>query len=143
MKNEIDVIDLKQRFGQRYKIAKDPAAENQRNPDPMYWIMPCKFGEIFPYGGDFLAVMVISSKIANQMRNWPELEVTQDAEDAVIFKFHVDHFEKVAKRVGAKKKKRVAQSSLSNLIPGCGLDAILKSTSKKRPKSGQESTQRG
>ena len=55
-----------------------------------------------------MAVMVFSIEVANKMRDWKELSITQDAEDAVIFKFHVDHFKKVARRVVPKKKCSVA-----------------------------------
>lgn len=108
------VIDLREQFGDRYHIVVDPAKQS-RNRDPMYWIIPCKFGEIYPYGGEHLAVMVTSIRIANEMREWPELRVHQDADDAVVFVFHVDHFQTVSDRVRARKKKRLSPEHLAKL----------------------------
>ena len=63
-----------------------------------------------------LAVMVTSIRLANTMRDWPELTVHQDADDAVVFKFHVDHFQKVADRVGAKKKRKLSEGHKRKLL---------------------------
>lgn len=102
------LINLKEKFSE-YQIIRDPAAKYAKKVDPMYWNIKCQYGEIFPYGGDYLAVMVTGVRIANQMRKWPELEITQDAEDAVIFKFHIKHHKKVFKKVQAKKKKVLSE----------------------------------
>ena len=116
---DVPVIDIRKRFGHKYRIVTDPAVgkyASHDKVDPMYWIIPCKYGEIFPFGHDYLAVMVTSIIVANRMRGWPELEVTQDADDAVIFKFHVDHFDKVAKRVIARYKRQPTEEQKKQII---------------------------
>jgi len=125
-------------FGEKYRIKKDSAISNRRKVDPMYYIIPCKYGEIFPYGGDFLAAMVTSIRIANEVRSWSELEVTQDADDAVIFKFHVKHFEKVADRIMARKKKRLSKEHREKLATS-NMKFRFKPASDSS-KSGQDST---
>jgi hypothetical protein len=103
----MDCIDLRTRFGERYRVVVEESA-GRGNRDPWYWIVPGKYGKIYPHGGEHLAVMVTSTRVANSMRLWPELEVTQDAEDAVCFKLHVDHFRKVASRVRGKTRRRLS-----------------------------------
>ena len=106
-----NLINLKEKFGDKYRITKDPAVEKgTKKVDPIYWIIPCRLGEIFPYGGKYLAVMVTKPRIAQQMKKWKELEVTQDAEDAVIFKFHVKDFDKIAERVLPHKRPKISNS---------------------------------
>jgi hypothetical protein len=102
-------IDLKRMFGQRYRIKTDPAATSQ-NADPWLWIIFCKNkGEIYPAGGDDLMVMSKTDcNATREMRKWPELRVHQDASDFVVFRFNVKHFDKVAKQVGAKRKRQMS-----------------------------------
>ena len=88
-------VDLRERFGSRYRIrADESAACPSRNTDPWLWIVPCQYGEIYPYGGQHLCVLVKSAKVANEMRSWPELNLLQDSDDAVVFRFDVGVFGK-------------------------------------------------
>lgn len=107
-------IDLQKRYGDRYRIARDPSA-GSRNRDAWLWTIPCKHGEIYPYGGEHLAAMVTATRVANQMRRWSELEVIQDADDAVAFRFNVEHFEKVADRLGARIRRQYSPEALERM----------------------------
>lgn len=109
------VLDVRELFSDHYKIKVDPVVDGCRKIDPMYFIVPCKYGEIYPFGGAELAVMVTAIRVANEMRGWPELQVHQDGDDAVVFRFRVDHFQKVAARVGARKKRRISDEHLRKL----------------------------
>ena len=51
-----ECIDLKGRFGSRYRVEYEESYEAQYRPgartrDPWLMIIPCRFGHIFPYGG--------------------------------------------------------------------------------------------
>jgi len=108
-------LNIKQNFSQ-YRIACDPAADKSKEGDPWYWIIVCKHGEIYLHGKETMAAMVKSSAVANQMKKWPELDITQEADDAVIFKFHIRDFEKVAKRMVARKRRRLSPEVRQKLI---------------------------
>ena len=84
-------------------------------PIPGFWIVPCQYGEIYPYGGQQLCVLVKSAKVANEMRSWPELSLLQDTDDAVVFRFDVGVFEKVAERVGAKKRRQASTVTMKKI----------------------------
>jgi hypothetical protein len=119
---EVACIDLKQQFGKRYKIGVEESVEcPSYNTDPWYWEILCRIGpkkwksRIYSYGGEYLAVMVTSNVIANRMRSWPELEVVQDADDAVVFKFHADHLDEVARAVGARTRRRLSPENRKKL----------------------------
>lgn len=109
-KSEIPIIDLKNRYGKKYKIRFDKSAADMPDPDLMYQIIPCRYGEIYAYDHEYLAAMANSMRIANEMRSWPELEIILDAGDAVIFKFHVDHFDKVAQKIKARQKYSISDA---------------------------------
>jgi hypothetical protein len=110
-------VDLKNVFGRRYKIRADPSA-GPRNIDPWYWVIPCRLGEIYPYGGELLCALVRKGRISESIRSWPELTILQDADDAVVFRFHVDNFEKVAERVGARKRRQVSSETMKRIGAG-------------------------
>lgn len=105
-------INLRELYADKYQITVDPAAEGKRNIDPMYFIIPCKLGEIYPFGGEYLAVLINRPKTGNKLRNMPELTVHQLAYDAIVFKFHVRDFDKIAKIVGAKRKRQVTSERM-------------------------------
>ncbi len=111
----MNCIDLKGHFGKQYKVGVEESADHPSyNTDLWYWEILCRIGQkkwksvIYPYGSEYLAVMVTSMIIANRMREWPELEVIQDADDAVVFKFHADHLCKVVKAVGARTRRKLS-----------------------------------
>lgn len=118
----MNCIDLKQRFGKRYKIGVEESVEQpSRNIDPWYWEIPCRLGpknwksRIYPYGGEYLAVMVTSAIVANRMNGWPELEASQDAEDAMVFIFHVDHLPKTARAVRVRTRRQLSAESMKKI----------------------------
>ena len=52
-------IDLKTRFGKRYRITHDQAhaaeyGEGSRVHDPWLLTIPCRHGHIYPHGGELL-----------------------------------------------------------------------------------------
>lgn len=107
----MECIDLKKKFGSLYKITVDPAA-NPRNTDPWYWVIPAKYGEIYPYGHNWLAAMV-TYKLAKQIKQEMSfLEIIQEASDFWVFKFNEKHFEEVAARIGAKKRRQYTPEQL-------------------------------
>ena len=114
---EITCPDLKELFGKRYRITTDPVATRQ-NTDPWLWVIPCKFkGEIYPAGvNDLMVMFKTNSKVTRELRTLPELRVHQDATDFVVFRFHVDHFAKVAKLVGAKRKRQMSPEVRENAV---------------------------
>jgi hypothetical protein len=131
------LIDVKALFGDRYRISVDPAAQGQRKPDPMYFLIPCQYGEIYPFSNDKLALMVTSIKVAERMkREHPELKVHQNADDAVVFLFSLDQFDLVAGYVNPRKKRQLSPERREFLrqvgFGGCA-----------RPVHGRKNTQKG
>jgi hypothetical protein len=109
MKPKPDSLDLKKLYADCYKVALDPTADGHRKPDPMYFVISCKHGEIYPFSDQMLAVLVTSTKIAQRMkREHPKLKVHQDADDAIVFLFSLDQFDLVAGYVHPRKKRHLS-----------------------------------
>ena len=108
-------IDLKERFGRRYRIGYDESyhAEhglNARIHDPWLMIVVCKFGRIFPHGGTTLAASVDGyPKVAGRLRRLSCCRVHQDGDfGELTVVFHVADFPKVAKILRPRRRRQVS-----------------------------------
>ena len=130
-----ECIDLKQEFGCRYQIAADPSARSE-NTDPWLWTIPCQFGEIYPYGGKLLCAAVRDLGVVKKLRHRPELTILQDAEDIVVFRFHLDDFEKVAEQMRAKKQSLTSFET----EPRVGSSTVSRTSSKGKARLSRTGT---
>jgi hypothetical protein len=103
-------IDLQERFGDRYKIGKDPSYFAEHGPnawthDPWLLLIRCERGEIYPHGGDYLAFATNGrGPSATKLAELACVEVLQDGDDGINGKFHVDHFREVAKLMRPRRR---------------------------------------
>jgi hypothetical protein len=106
-------IDLKARFGHRYKITYDPAYDpkRKRNPDPWYMLLPCRYGDIGPQGGDVLRIELEGRhpKITRQLVE-AGCVVTRDADDGHTLLFPVDKFNAVARIVKPRMRRTATEA---------------------------------
>lgn len=117
--SEVPVLNLKELYGKEYRISKDPAVEKyQKIVDPMYYVIKGKLGEIYPNGGNFLAVVVTGKRTANKMRKWKELKLIQDADDGVTFVFLPELFEKIRTMIKVSKKREISDAHKQKLKQG-------------------------
>jgi hypothetical protein len=96
-------LNLKERFGADYRIRRE---EGATIGDPWGLLIPCRFGHIYPWGGDRLAASIDGHKgIQRRMNALPFAEVWQDGdfgEGTVLF--DVSHFAEVAKIMRPKRR---------------------------------------
>ncbi len=87
-------LNLRELYGKRYRITHDPAAECEPNGkrDPWLFVIPAKFGEIYPYGGHKLAVMVLGIYKVPEMRKLG-LPIHQDGDKEAVFLFTQNQFD--------------------------------------------------
>jgi hypothetical protein len=118
--------DLRALYGGRYKLGHDPAARiRSEKADPWLLTLPCRFGTVYPYGRDRLAVeMDCHPAKARQVAQIPGVHLAQDSDREKTFVFPVVLFELVARVVRPYRRYRVSPVSRANLIPG-GLVAAL------------------
>jgi hypothetical protein len=107
-------IDLKERFGQQYQVTYEESYEadrgrRARGHDPWLLIMPCRFGHIYPQGGELLAASTNHrGPVANQLSSLPCVSMLQDGDDGVSIVFHVDDFAEVARLMKPRKRRRLS-----------------------------------
>ena len=113
-------IDLRERFGRKYKIGRDQAYYAQygrraRVHDPWYDLVLCRHGEIFPWGGRLLAASTTKNgPVANRLRAAGFCRVVQDGDDGVTAVFDLNDFPKVA-AIMRPRHRRTAPPALQEL----------------------------
>ncbi|MHC4179409.1 MAG: hypothetical protein ACYSWU_18000 [Planctomycetota bacterium] len=110
----MDVINLKQKFGRRYRVAYEEShvaehGPNARIEDPALMVVLCKWGEIYPAGGTTLAASVGGyPKVAGWLRRLECCRVHQDGDfGELTVLFDVADFAKVAKIMRPRRRRQV------------------------------------
>jgi hypothetical protein len=103
-----------ERFGERYKVSFDPVVDPHRKQrdkiDPMLQVMKCRFGEIYPQGGDLLAIELRNHPyIARQLKESGCCRVHQEGDGEISFLISVDHFETVAEIVKPHRRPQISE----------------------------------
>jgi hypothetical protein len=108
-------IDLKARFPE-FRVTLDPAAESRA--DPWLYQIPGRYGVIYPYGGDRLAVEVDGHPEIARRLGALRAKLVQDGDDEKTFTFHVSLFKQVAGIIRVFRKKtnrRTTEARLRSL----------------------------
>mgnify|MGYP001461173290 CR=1 FL=1 len=91
-------IDLRERFGTRYRVRKeaDGATWHETPEAERPWLLelPCRFGVIYPHGGEILAATVTSRRIGHRVAALPCIRSSRGDTERVVT-FHVDDAEAV------------------------------------------------
>src|SRR5262249_13624280 len=105
-----DCIDLRHRFGARYRITHDPAAVTWgERRDPWMMELRCEGGTIYPLGGSKLAVEVDG-------RPWTAKALaTLPGDTETTFAFDVSRFDAVAQIVRPRKRRQVSEAERQRL----------------------------
>ena len=110
----MECVNLKDRYGDWYRIEFDPAYNSRNVPgdklDPWYMLIPCRRGTIYPHGDDLLAVDVDYRPItAKRVAALDGVTLHQDGDWEKTFLFHVDLFDEVAKLVKPRRRRRLTE----------------------------------
>lgn len=116
----MESINLKELYGDKYKIGHDPAAELEPNgrKDPWLFIIPCRYGHIYPYSDKLLAVWAEGRIIRQRIRRrFPKLENPNWGDDGeAIFLFPVVMFDGIAEIVKPKRKRQLSREHREKLV---------------------------
>ena len=128
----MDCINLQERFGRQYSVicgesyrAHGPDA---RRRDPWLTIIPCRFGHLYPFGGEFLAASVDGfPKVAGRLRKLPCCRVHQDGDDGELtVVFHVNDLARVAGIIRPRCRRKLSPERRAELADR--MRAIRKTT---------------
>jgi hypothetical protein len=108
-------INLLERWGRSYRIAfdasYDPKGVRRDKLDPWYMTIPCRYGTVYPVGGDRLAVEVdYRPHIAKRLAALPGVVLSQNGDMEKTFSFPVAMFEAVAAIVRPRRRRQVSEA---------------------------------
>ena len=113
-------IDLRKEFGHRWKIGLDEAARGRWN-DPWLYTIECRYGEIFPWGGDKLAASTTGpGSVANRLLKLTNVEVMHDGCDGatVVFSRHSPAMRAVTGLMKPRRTRKASPAQLAALSRG-------------------------
>lgn len=114
-------INLRERFGDRYRVAYEEGyvaqyGKDARVDDPWLQIVLCRHGHIYPQGGEILAASTNErGPVAGALVRLKCTTVLQDGSDGVNVAFHVDHFDVVAAILRPRRKRQVSDQDRTRL----------------------------
>jgi hypothetical protein len=108
-------IDLQDQFGEDYQIGLDESADGRA--DPWHLTVLCERGEIYPFGGDFLAVEIIGHPvIARQVADIDGVRLHQDGDGEKTYVFHAELFHLVAAFVRPRRRRKLSDEDRDRLV---------------------------
>jgi hypothetical protein len=120
------MINLKKLYGKKYRIFMDEAWNAEdfiSNPDklkdkPWYYEIRGKYGKIYLYGSNKLAVHISSNFISNRVErnNTDIFNLYLKTSEGSIFLFNPEYFEFVAKLIQAKRRKQLSERHKVKLV---------------------------
>ena len=115
----MDCINLRQRFGNVYRITFDPAYDPRGVPrrklDPWYMQITCRFGTIYPLGRDRLAVECdYHPGIAKRLASIEGVTPTQDGDGEKTFAFPVELLDAVVEVVRPRRRSRRSAAQIAH-----------------------------
>ena len=107
-------IDLKKEFGDVYRLVFEEAYKAERpefRKDEEAWLrlIPCRNGQIFPYGGRMLAAFSSRPSIRKSLDRLVFGRIAQWASDGATLVFDVKHFDEVSEVMLPKRKRRLSE----------------------------------
>ncbi len=118
----MDCINLKERFGDRFKVTYEESyyaqfGPNARIEDPWLMIIPCQAGHICPGGvGRLMACTDSAGSIAKRLKALEFTIVAQDGSDGVNVIFPVDRFDEVATVMKPRRRRRLSEQRRQKLL---------------------------
>jgi len=117
----MNIINLRERFGRRFKIDVDPAYHAQygrhaRVDDPHYQIIPGGRGHVYAWDTSTLAASTnTSGSTATRLKTLPGVKTWQDGTDGCTVLFPVELFDQVAGLLKLRRRRQVTDAERKRL----------------------------
>jgi len=102
----LDLLDL---YGDRFKLRLEADASTSTPEAEFVWLLelPCRYGIVYPHGGDILAATITGRRIGKQVARLPcILSSRGDIERVVLF--HVDAAEAVLALLKPRRRRLIS-----------------------------------
>ena len=105
-----DCVNLKERFGDRFKVELEEAhrAETVDRPTEAPWLMviPCDHGHIYPHGDSILSAYSDRPGARKKLKGMACCTIHQEGEKEVTVNFDVKDFDQVAEVMKPRKRNK-------------------------------------
>ena len=134
-------VDLQEHFGRRYRIGHDECHQPRR-PDPWLLTIECRYGHVYPFGGNLLAASIDGfPKVASRLRELKGAKVHQDGDDGELTAiFDVADLSKVAKIIRPRSRRQLSERQRAALSDRL---RAFRETASLAPTGGQYTDQGG
>jgi len=110
-------VDLAARFGARYRLREEAAGvtwvETPEDERIWLWELPCRYGVVYPYGGDLLAA-VATGRVRQRVGRLPCIRSRRGDEELVVT-FPVDDAEAVLTLLRPYRRRQVSAAERERL----------------------------
>ena len=104
-------VDLAARFGDRYRLRREADGVTwYATPEPeRAWLLelPCKYGVVYPHGGEILAA-VVTGRYARQQVAALACLCSRRGDTELVVTFHVDDAEQVLAILKPRRRRRLS-----------------------------------
>lgn len=138
MKAEPICINLKSVFGGTYRIALDESHQPGETLDPWLFLIPGRYGHVYPYGGELLCAYTDRPKLKKILKAIPGADVWQEGDTELIVRFHVTRSDPVFKALKLQRKKKASPAQLEGLARGRASRRSLSPATSEFPNRGDE-----
>jgi len=112
-------VDLEAVFGVRYKLRKeaDGVTWFETSEQDRVWLLEllCKYGVVYPQGGDILAATITSRKIGKMVAALPCIRSSRGDIERVVT-FHVDDADAVLELLRPSRRRQVSPEERDRLV---------------------------
>lgn len=106
-RGDYPVIDLKGNYGDRYRVTKDECRDE---------LIPHKWGHFYAHSATELACFIDGRRKFNMIqRQFPDIRVTQEGDQEIIFVFDPALFPKLATALKASRKRQYDEATLQKM----------------------------
>ena len=110
----MDCVNLKREFGEEYHVQYEESyhseyGSNARVEVPWLMIIPCRNGQICPWGGrNLVACTNRLGPVANKLIALPFTKVVQEGGDGANMSFDLEHFDEIARIMKPRRRRRLS-----------------------------------
>ncbi len=110
-------IGLKDQYGDRYRIGHDEVAEGKEaGSDPWLYIVPGKYGHVYPHSDQLLAVQLCDTpKMRGRLGRVAGLIHHQIGNVEAVYLFAPDRFDQVAETIKLHRRRGVSDKQFEAL----------------------------
>jgi hypothetical protein len=108
-------VNLKAQFGDPYRIALESSHAPGERIDPWHYIIPGRYGHVYPFGGELLCVYTDHRRVKTALKAVLGGQIWQEGDWELVVKFHVSEWKPYFRAIRCNRKRRISPEQLARL----------------------------